>query len=88
VADWSAFKRRRRCDGLVVVEQQRRHGRSGAQPVASCRTGDRIHRIAKLTKPFHIAADRAARHSEPLGELVSGPVAARLQKGEQLQKPS
>jgi hypothetical protein len=74
--------------GLVVVEQERRHRGPGVQPVASGRTGDRIHRIAELTKPLHVAADRAPRHPEPIGEFVAGPVAARLQQGEQLQQTS
>ena len=71
---------------LVVVEQQRRHRRAGMQAVASGGTGDRIDRIAELAQPLDIAADRAARHAEPLRELVAGPVAARLQQGEQLQQ--
>jgi hypothetical protein len=75
-------------DRLVVVEQERRHRRARVQPVASGRTGDSIHRVAELTEPLHVAADRAPRHAEPIGELVAGPVAARLQQGEELQEPS
>ena len=53
-------------DRLVVVEQQRRHGRAGVQAVASGRAGDRVHRIAEVAQPLDVAADRAARHAEPL----------------------
>ena len=67
-------------DRLVVVEQQRWHRRAGMQAVASGRSGDRIHRIAQVPQPLHVAADRAARHAEPLRELVAGPVTARLQQ--------
>jgi len=56
------------------------------QAVASGRTGDRIHRVAELTQSLHISANRSAGHTEPMGKLVAGPIAARLQEGEQLQE--
>jgi hypothetical protein len=75
-------------DRLLVVEQQRRQGGPGAQPVAAGRPGQRVDGIAQRAQPLDIAADRPAGHRQPVGQLGPGPVAARLEQGEQLQEPA
>ena len=73
-------------DGLVVVEQQRRHRRAGVQPVAAGRPGERVHRVAEVAQPLDVAADRAAADLEAPRELLAGPVAPGLQQREELQQ--
>jgi len=75
-------------DRLLVVQQQRRHGRAGAQPVPARRTGQRLDRVAQLAQAVDVAPDRAPGDREPVGQLGAGPVAARLQQGKQLQEPA
>ena len=69
-------------DRLLVVEQQRRQVVPGAEPVPG-QPGGGVHRVAELAQPVHVAADGAAGHAEPLGELGAGPVALGLQQGQQ-----
>jgi hypothetical protein len=75
-------------DGLLVVEQQRRHRAPGPQPVPARGAGQRVDGVAELAQSLDVPADRAAGHAEPLRELRAGPVAARLEQGEELQEPS
>ena len=54
-------------DGLVVVEQQRRH-RLARRPAGSRRPRRAgLHRIAELTQPVDVVADGAGGHAEPRG---------------------
>jgi hypothetical protein len=73
-------------DRLVVVQEQRRHRRPGAEPVAAGGTGERLDRVAEIAQPFDVPPDRPARDLEPVGELRPGPVAACLEQREQLQE--
>jgi hypothetical protein len=73
-------------DRLVVVEQQRRHRRSGAKPVAAGGTGERLDRVAENAQPLDVSPDRPARHREPVGELGSQPVATCLEQRQELQE--
>ena len=75
-------------DRLVVIEQQRRHRASGAKPVTAGRAGQRFDGVAELAQPLDVAPDRPAGHLEALGQLVSRPIAASLEQGEQFQKPA
>src|SRR5207237_5876566 len=75
-------------DRLLVVEEQRRHRASGAQPVSAGGAGERLHGVAELAQSLDVAPDRSARDLEALGQLVAGPVTARLEPGEELQKPA
>jgi hypothetical protein len=73
-------------DRLVVVEEQRRHRRPGAKPIAAGGTGERLDRVAEISQPLDVAPDRPARHLEPVGELRPEPVAACLEQRQQLQE--
>jgi len=75
-------------DRLVVVEQQWRHRRPRAQPVAAGRAGQRFHRIAELPKTLDVAPDRASGHLEPVGQLRALPVTASLEQRQQREKPA
>ena len=44
-----------------------------------------LRRIAELAQPVDVPAQRANRDAEPAGQLVAGPVPARLEQGEQAQ---
>ena len=54
--------------------------------VAAGRSAERLDRIAELTQPLDVAPDCAAGDLEAVGELGAGPVAARLEQREQLEK--
>jgi hypothetical protein len=73
-------------DHLVVVEQQGRHGRTGAQAIAARRTRERLDRIAELAQPLDVAADRSRRDLEPFREFAARPVAAGLEQGQQREE--
>jgi hypothetical protein len=74
--------------GLVVVEQQRRQRRPGAQPVATPgRTGTGIEPVAERPQPIDVAADGAGRHLQPLGQLGARPVGPLLQQRQQPEQP-
>jgi hypothetical protein len=73
-------------DGLVVVQEQRRHRGSGVQPVAAGRPGQRVDRIAELAQALDVAADGAPRDLQTARELAAGPVATRLQQREELEE--
>jgi hypothetical protein len=75
-------------DGLIGIEQQWRQGRACAQLIPAAVALARVHRIAEVTQPVHVAADAAGRHAEPLGQLLAGPHAPRLQQAEKLQDPA
>jgi hypothetical protein len=73
-------------DRLVLVEQQRRHRRPGAQPVPARRPGERLDRVAQAAQPLDVAANRAARHAQALGQLRARPVAPTLEQREQAEQ--
>jgi len=74
-------------DRLVVVKQQRRHGRARPEPVPSRGAPRREHGVAKLTQLVHIIPNSPRRHPQPLGEFGSRPVARGLQQREQSEQP-
>jgi hypothetical protein len=67
-------------DGLLVVQQQRRQGRAGAEPVAAGDAPGRVHRVAEVAEPLHVAADGPGADGEPVGQLRARPVASGLQQ--------
>jgi hypothetical protein len=71
---------------LLVVEQQRRQGTPRAEPVAAGHTRAGLDRIAERAQPSHVVADGPGGDVEPDGELGAGPVAPRLEQGEQAQQ--
>jgi hypothetical protein len=76
---------RNRCR-LLVVEQQRGQGAARAEPVAAGHTGASLDRIAKRAQPGHVVADGPGGDVQPGGELGTGPVAPRLEQGQQAQQ--
>jgi hypothetical protein len=74
-------------DGLVVVQQQRRQGRAGAEPVAAADAAAGVHRVAEAAQPLHVVVDGPGRHPEPLGQLRAGPVGPRLEQRQHAQQP-
>jgi hypothetical protein len=75
-------------DCLLVVEEQRWHRASGPKPVPTRGAGERLDGIAEPAQALDVAPDRAATDLEPVGQLAARPVAAPLQQGEKLKKPS
>jgi hypothetical protein len=71
---------------LLVVEQQRRQGTPRAEPVAAGHPGACLDRIAERAQPGHVVADGPGGDVEPRGELGAGPVAPRLEQGQQAQQ--
>ena len=74
-------------DGLLVVEQQRRHRGARAEPVPAGRTPRGEHRVPQLTQLVHIVPDSPRRHPQPLAQLRTGPLARGLQQRKQPQQP-
>ena len=62
-------------DRLLVVQQQRRHRRPGAKPVAAGRPRERLDRVAEPRNRSTSRRIVRARHLEPVGEL--GPAQSR-----------
>ena len=56
-------------------------------PVSVTMYWERMEEI-RAKKPLDVTADRPAGHPEPVCQLCAGPVAARLEKREKLQKPA
>ena len=67
-------------DRLLVIQQQGRHRASRAKPVSARAAGERLDRVAELAQPLDVTPDRAARHLEPVCELLAAPVSPRLQQ--------
>ena len=74
-------------DGLVVVEQERRHGGPGVQAIPAALAGERVDRIAELAQAVDVASDGPPRHVEAPGELAARPGTAALQQGEEREQP-
>jgi hypothetical protein len=72
---------------LLVVEQQRRQGTARPETVTSGHAGTRLDRIAERAQPADVIADGPGGDAEPRGKLGAGPVAARLEQGQQAQEP-
>ena len=72
---------------LLVVEQQRRQGTPRAEAVTACHAGTRIHRVAERAQPADVVADGPGGDVEPRGQFGAGPVAPRLEQGQQAQQP-
>ena len=73
-------------DRLFVVKEQRRHGRSMTEAVPTAYARGRLHRIAELAEALDIGPDGPGAYLEPGRQVLSGPVAARLQHREQLKQ--
>lgn len=61
-------------EGLVVVEQQRRQGVPGTEPIAAVGAVDGGDRVVELAQCFYVAADGAFADSEPGGQLAQRPL--------------
>jgi len=72
-------------DGLVVVEQQRRELRPGAEAVAA-RAGRGVHGVTEVAQLLDVAAHGPRVHLEPPGQGRTGPLARRLQETEEAQQ--
>jgi hypothetical protein len=72
---------------LLLVQQQRRQRRPGAEAIPAGHARRRGDRIAEAPEAVDVATDRARSDLEPLGELGAGPVAPRLQQRQQPEKP-
>lgn len=72
-------------DGFVVVEQQRRQIRTGAQPVAGGARGG-LHGVAEAAQPVDVAAHGARSDLQSFGQFGAGPVTSGLQEREQSQQ--
>jgi hypothetical protein len=73
-------------DGLLLVEQQRRHRGTCAQPVAARRAGQRLDRVPERAQAVDVAPHGPRRDLEPLGQLRAGPVAPRLEQRQQIEE--
>ena len=58
---------------LLVVEQQRRQLRPGAEAVAARHARGRVHGIAEAAQAIDVAAERARGDLQPAAELATGP---------------
>jgi hypothetical protein len=74
-------------DSLLVVEEQRRHDRPGAEPVPAAHTRRGVDRVAELAQPLDVVADGARRHPEAGCQLRARPVTAALHERQQAQQP-
>jgi hypothetical protein len=75
-------------DRLVLVEQQRRHRRAGAQPVAAGRPGQRLDRVAERAQALDVAPDRATGDIKPRRQLRTRPVATSLKQRQEVEQPA
>ena len=80
-------QRDREADGFLVVEEQRRELRTGAQPVVTRRPALGVDGVAERAQALDVVADRAGAHLEPLGQLGSRPGRSGLQEGQQREQP-
>ncbi len=71
---------------LLVVEQQRRHGRPGLQAIAPDRAARGVDRIAQRAQPLDVVADGPRADLEPAGELGTRPVTRGLEQRQQPQE--
>jgi hypothetical protein len=67
-------------DGLIVVEQQRRHRGTCPEPVAAGDPGVGMHLVAEDAQPFDIVAHGSGGDAEAAGEVGAGPVPPYLQQ--------
>ena len=74
-------------DGLLVVDDERRQRGARGELVAALGAAVRVDRVAELAQPVDVAAQRARRHPQPVGQLRAGPEAVGLQQRQQPQRP-
>jgi hypothetical protein len=74
-------------DRLLVVDHQRRQRRARGQLVPARHAALRLDRVAELAQPVDVPAQRARRDLQLPGQLLARPVPARLQQGQQPQRP-
>ena len=72
---------------LIVVEQQRWHGRPGTQPVPAVGAPAGVHRVAKVAQPADVPPHGAFGDLQPGSQVGTGPVPAGLQQRQQFQQP-
>ncbi len=72
--------------GLLVVEQQRRHGGARHQAIAAVAAHRRAYRIAEVAQPLDVAADGARADLQTRREFAARPVARSLEQGQQVQQ--
>ena len=73
-------------DGLLVVEQQRRQVRTGAEPIAAVRALRGRDRVPEFAQAVHVAADGTGADRQPLGQQRPRPVPASLQQAKQCEQ--
>jgi hypothetical protein len=69
-------------DGLLVVQQQRRHSCTGSEPVAARGAGARPHLITELAQAVHVVANGARGDLQAAGQLRARPVPPGLEEPE------
>jgi hypothetical protein len=74
-------------DRLGVVEQERRHRGSGAEPVSPRGPARTMHRVAEVPQSLDVVTYRPRGHAEPFCQFAAGPIARRLQQGQQAKQP-
>ena len=75
-------------DGLVVVEQQRRHRGSGAEPITAGDPGAGAHLVAEDAQPLDVVAHGPGGDLQAAGEVGSGPGSSRLEQREEPEQPN
>jgi hypothetical protein len=73
-------------DGLVVGQEQRRHGGARSETVAARAAAGSGDRVAEPAQAVDVAADRASADPEARGQLGPRPLAARLKDRQQLEQ--
>src|SRR5262249_7471805 len=71
---------------LLVVQQQRRQGGAGAEPVTARQAGCRVDGVAEVAQPVDVAAHGPQADAEPAGEFGTGPVPPGLEEGKQAKQ--
>lgn len=72
--------------GLLVVQYQRRHPGSGAEPVAAPGAGRGFDSVAQVPQPGDVPADCAVGDRHAFGQFTAGPFGARGQQRHQAQQ--
>ncbi|GAA3230592.1 hypothetical protein GCM10020256_44430 [Streptomyces thermocoprophilus] len=73
-------------DGLLVVEEERRHRLARDQAVAALGAHRRLDGIAQFAQAVDVAPYRAAGDTETFGQLAARPFAGCLEEGEELEE--
>ena len=68
---------------LGVIEQEGRKAAAAAEAVAARDAAGGVHRVAKRAELVDVTANRPRSDLQPAGQLLAGPVPAKLQQREQ-----